>query len=71
MKREERKEIDRLLKNAEYVVLATSNGVGALGIKPRILTGFSKLTGALTEAFGEEEMREIFELAFKSNEELQ
>lgn len=65
------KEIKKLLKGSEDVYLiATKTGCGISGTGAEILSCYTMMTKGLMEEFGEDAMREAFELATKNSDEL-
>ena len=66
----ENKKIKRLLEGAEYVLIATDNGVGIEGEKSKIATGYTMLTNQLLNSFTKEQLEDCFNLAFMDEKEL-
>lgn len=66
----ERKNINKLLKNAEFALIATDNGTGIIGSEPLVLAGFTMLVSNLKDDIKKEVLQEKFDMAFMSNEEL-
>lgn len=66
------KNLKRLLKGSEKnFLISTENGVGIVGDKVEVLTQFTELVRKLREAISDEELKNAFELSFKTNEELE
>lgn len=66
----ERKNINKLLKNAKSVLIATENGTGVVGEEPLVLANFTMLVSNLAEQVGKERLQDKFDMAFKSTDEL-
>lgn len=60
MIKENRKNIENLLKDAKCMLIATDKGVGMIGKTPDILTCYSVLTRTLSEDIDKKNFRRCF-----------
>ena len=67
---EEKKEIKRLLNGAECCIIATDNGSGVIGDRPKVLSLYSALTKNLAENFDKELLEKAFNRGFADEKEL-
>ena len=70
MKITEDKNIEKLLKGAECILIATDKGIGVVGTGVDILTYYTALTSKLSENIPKEVLENAFKRAFKKPSEL-
>jgi len=68
---EKEKHIEELLQDADSFIIATKKGCLIVGTEPDILTQYTLLTKYLIETLDEEMIKHAFELALKTEEELE
>ena len=66
----EKKQINKLLKNANCVLIATDNGTGVIGREPEVLACFTMLVKNLADDVEKERLQDKFDMAFKTTDEL-
>ncbi len=67
----EKKKIQKLLKDADAVILATDKGVGVCGFEPELVTNFGMIVKYLAENGIPKEVLQLnFDMAFMTSEEL-
>jgi hypothetical protein len=67
---ENNKQVQKLLKGANGVLIATDNGVGVVGEAPAVLTMYSMLTRNLASQLPKELIEDAFKKGFKEPKEL-
>ena len=64
------KDIKKLLKGTECVLISTDNGVGIEGNGVRVLSAFNMLVIQLRQNFSDKVIKEVFENSFLSEKEI-
>jgi hypothetical protein len=70
MNKIENKDIEKLLKGAECVLIATDKGIGVVGTGVDVLTYYTALTSNLSKDIPQEMLENAFKRAFKKPSEL-
>ena len=70
MNKEQKRNIEELLKGAECILIATDNGVGIVGTGVEVLTYYTQLTKQIAQNIDKEMLENAFQNAFKKPEEL-
>lgn len=66
----DKKNIERLLKDAKGILIVTNNGCGIEGRGAHLLSLYTMLTSQLSENLSKEQLQHAFDMAFYSNIEL-
>ena len=64
------KDVEKLLKDAKTLIMATDNGSCIVGNLPKVMTAYTMLTRALIEQCGKESVEHAHKLACLSPDEL-